>query len=175
MRRFLRVLGRVALVLVVLAAAGYGYFRYRNPPPQLREPNYFTYYKTQDREPVGKVAVLVAQLVMPEDYRPADYYNIALKSTQYIPWPIRNFATVDRGVLLLDEQRFYEFKEVHADRNSWTCTAASATSTACATWRRYARGEVIWHAIPTRACTWTTATSCSRRARRASRRSRPSS
>jgi hypothetical protein len=111
MRRFTRIVVRAGVALLVLAAAGYGYFRYRNPPPQLREPNYYTYYKTQDRKPEGKVAVLVAQLVMPEDFRPADYYNIALKSTQYIPWPARNFAVADRGVLLLDPKRFYEFKE----------------------------------------------------------------
>ncbi len=105
---------RVTRVFAALAAAGlglYGLFLYKNPPPQLKEPNYFTYYRMQDRTPQGKVAILVTQLLMPEDFRAADYYNIALKSTQYIPWPIRYFATADRGVVLLDRQRFYEFEK----------------------------------------------------------------
>ncbi len=102
---------RVAVTLLVLAGAGYGLFKYQNPPPQLREPNYYSYYLTQDRKPIGKVGVLVTELIMPEDNRRADYYNIALKSLQYIPWPFRNFATADRGVVLLDKARFYEFQE----------------------------------------------------------------
>jgi protoheme ferro-lyase len=109
--RLLRGLGWTAAVLLVLAVAAFGVFKYMNPPPQLREPNYFEYYQTQDRVPTGKVGVLVTQLIMPEDNRPADYYNIALKSTQYIPWPFRRFAVADRGVVLLDERKFYEFTE----------------------------------------------------------------
>jgi hypothetical protein len=96
--------------LALLGAAGYAVFRIKNPPPQLAEPNWYTYYRDHDRTPVGRVGILVTQLVMPEDYRPADYHNIALKSTQYIPWPIRNFAVADRGVVLLDRRRFYEFE-----------------------------------------------------------------
>jgi protoheme ferro-lyase len=102
---------RTAIGAVVVLVAGYAIFKFKNPPPQLREPNYFTYYQQQDRKPIGKVGVLVTQLIMPEDNRPADYYNIAHKSLQYIPWPFRNFATADRGVLLLDRIRFYEFAE----------------------------------------------------------------
>jgi protoheme ferro-lyase len=102
---------RVAVALLLLAGAGYGLFKYQNPPPQLREPNYYSYYLKQDRKPVGRVGVLVTELIMPEDNRRADYYNIALKSLQYIPWPFRNFAIADRGVVLLDKARFYEFQE----------------------------------------------------------------
>jgi len=80
-------------------------------PPQLKEPNYFTYYKTQDTTPVGKVGVFVTGLFMPESFRREDFHNLALKPMQYIPWPARNFAAADRGVVLLDPVKFYEFKE----------------------------------------------------------------
>lgn len=102
---------RFAIGLATLLAVAYGTFKFKNTPPQLREPNYYNYYQQQDRNPVGKVGVLVTQLIMPEDNRSADYYNIAHKSLQYIPWPFRHFATADRGVLLLDRLRFYEFEE----------------------------------------------------------------
>ena len=117
MRRAVRVLGFSALALLSFAAAGYGYLRYRNPPPQLAEPNWFSYYKTQDTTPRGRVGVLVTQLFMPEHFRPADYYNIALKSTQYIPWPARELAVRDRGVVLLDPQRPYEFEAFTARKS----------------------------------------------------------
>ncbi len=97
-------------VLALLGAAGYAVYRVQNQPPQLAEPNWYDYYRKHDRTPVGKVGILITQLVMPEDYRAADYHNIALKSTQYIPWPVRNFAVADRGVVLLDRRRFYEFE-----------------------------------------------------------------
>jgi protoheme ferro-lyase len=97
------------LVLLLVGGALFALFRYKNPAPQLREPNYYRYYQTQDPKPTGKVGILVTQLIMPEDYRPADYYNISQKSLQYIPWPLRNFAKADRGVVLLDAEKFYEF------------------------------------------------------------------
>ncbi len=111
MRTFKRI--AIALVVIVLVAAGgaYGTFKYKNStPPQLREPNYFTYYQKQDLVPTGKVAIFVSGLFMPENLRIADFHNLALKPTQYIPWPFRARAFEDRGVLLLDTEKFYEFK-----------------------------------------------------------------
>ena len=102
--------------MLLLGVAGYALVKYKNPPPQLLEPNYYSYYKTQDTRPEGKVAILVTELLMPEDYRPADYYTIALKSLQYIPWPVRNFVDADRGVVLLDAEKFYEFVEFKPTR-----------------------------------------------------------
>ena len=116
MKKWGKWLRRIALAGVVAVVAGYGLFKFKNPPPQLAEPNYYNYYQSQDKRPTGKVAILVTQLIMPEDYRPADYYNISLKSLQYIPWPIRNFVTADRGVLLLDTEKFYEFAEFKPTR-----------------------------------------------------------
>jgi protoheme ferro-lyase len=101
----------LAVLIVVLGAAGYSTFWYMNrTPPQLKEPNYFSYYKNQDTTPVGKVGIFVTGLIMPEHFRMADFHNLALKQLQYIPWPIRNTASADRGVLLLDTEKFYEFK-----------------------------------------------------------------
>ncbi|MSO98702.1 MAG: hypothetical protein EXR11_10870 [Rhodospirillaceae bacterium] len=112
MRLLKRIAIAVALIVVVLAGGGYGTFWYMNRiPPQLIEPNYFTYYKNQDTTPVGKVGIFVSGLIMPESFRIEDFYNLALKPQQYIPWPIRNFAMADRGVVLLDPDKFYEFKE----------------------------------------------------------------
>ncbi len=102
----------VSLGVLVLVAAigGAGAFWFMNrTPPQLAEPNYFTYYKTQDTTPVGKVGIFVTGLIMPENFRIEDFYNLALKPQQYIPWPIRIFALADRGVVLLDPDKFYEF------------------------------------------------------------------
>ena len=111
MRNLKRILISLVVVVIVVAAGGYGTFKWMNrTPPQLQEPNYFTYYKKQDTTPNGKVAIFVSGLIMPEHYRLADYYNLALKPTQYIPWPVRNMATADRGVVLLDTEKYYETK-----------------------------------------------------------------
>ncbi len=110
MRTFKRIV--IALVVIVLVAAGgaYGTFKVKNAtPPQLREPNYFTYYQKQDLVPTGKVAIFVSGLFMPESLRIPDFHNLALKPTQYIPWPFRARSFEDRGVLLLDTEKFYEF------------------------------------------------------------------
>ncbi len=116
MRKLKKIALGSLIVVVVGVLAAYGVFKYKNPPPQLKEPNYYAYYKTQDMRPEGKVGILITQLIMPEDFRLGDYHNIALKSLQYIPWPMRNAVPADRGVVLLDPDRFYEFKEFEPKR-----------------------------------------------------------
>ncbi|MBL8645334.1 MAG: hypothetical protein JNK21_15485, partial [Rhodospirillaceae bacterium] len=144
----LRTLKKAAIGLVVLivvvGAAGYGTFWYMNrTPPQLKEPNYFTYYKNQDTTPVGKVGIFVTGLIMPEDYRLPDFHNLALKPSQYIPWPMRNMAMADRGVLLLDTEKFYEFKPFKPTNledvygNKFDVDGVSYME-------KYERGEVKW-------------------------------
>ena len=54
-------------------------------PPQLKEPNYFTYYKNQDLIPEGKVGIFISHLIMPEDMEPDQFNFIAMKTKQYIP------------------------------------------------------------------------------------------
>jgi protoheme ferro-lyase len=143
MRRLARWSTRAFATLLLAIALCYGIYRYKNPPPQLTEPNYYHYYQTQDKTPQGRVAVLIAQLVMPEDYRPADYHNIALKSLQYIPWPIRALAARDRGVLLLDEQKFYEFREFTPTRLV-DLHGGDRDVDGIRYIEKYARGEVNW-------------------------------
>jgi hypothetical protein len=107
-----RVLVGIAVVAVVSTGGGYGTYRYMNrTPPQLAEPNYYNYYKQQDATPEGRTGIFISALVMPEDYRQEDFYLLALKAKQYVPWPFNRSFDADRGVLLLDPQRPYEFQE----------------------------------------------------------------
>jgi len=96
-------------VLLVTTGAGVVWFMNRTPP-QLKAPNYFAVYKTQDTVPVGKTAVFISGLIMPEHFRMEDFYNLAMKPRQYVPWPIVYRTYADKGVVLLDPDRFYEFK-----------------------------------------------------------------
>ena len=93
-------------------AVFFGFLRYQNRPPQLVGPNYMDYYLTQDTKPEGRVGILISHLIMPEEFRGEDYAFLALKSTQYMPWPIRDMVRVDdKGTVLLDPVKFYEFEK----------------------------------------------------------------
>ena len=94
---------------VVIGLVGYAYVQ--NQPPQLAGPDYYEYYISQDTQPVGKIGIFVSHLVMPEDFREEDFIAMAGKSYQYIPWPIRDLVQIDRGIVLLDRDKFYEFEE----------------------------------------------------------------
>ena len=111
MRLLKKFLIGVVVVVVVLGVGAYGTFTYMNPPPQLVEPNYYEYYKAQDTKPEGKVGIFISGLFQPEDFKAVDFQNMALKSTQYIPWPFRSGALEDRGVVLLDSEKYYEFEK----------------------------------------------------------------
>jgi protoheme ferro-lyase len=107
-----KVLISIAGIIVLVVAGGYGTFKYMNrTAPQLRAPNWFAYYKEHDRVPEGKVGVYISHLIMPETMHTEDFYTLALKPMQYIPWPVNNVADADRGVQLIDPNRFYEFEE----------------------------------------------------------------
>ncbi len=135
-------IGVVALV-VVGSAGAYGTYSYMNPVPQLVKPNYYEYYKTQDTKPEGKVGVFISGLFQPEDFKAVDYQNMALKSTQYIPWPFRNGAAEDRGVVLLDSEKYYETVEfmptnlVDADGSNKDVDGVSYVE-------KYKNGDAIW-------------------------------
>ena len=112
MRFLKRLLVIVVALVVVVVVSGYAMFKYKNrTAPQLVAPNYYEYYKNQDAKPEGRVGVFVSHLVMPEDMRLPDFHNLALKTKQYIPWPFKEAFDDDRGVVLLDTERFYEFEE----------------------------------------------------------------
>lgn len=99
------------LGIVIVVAGAYGVFKFKNStPPQLKKPNYFTYYKNQDTVPEGKVGIFISHLIMPEEMIETDFFTLSQKPMQYIPWPFNQFATADRGVLLIDPVRFYEFE-----------------------------------------------------------------
>jgi len=108
----IRALKILTISVALACAAGFGVFKYQNStPPQLKEPNYFAYYKAQDPVPEGKVGIFISHLIMPEEMRTIDFFTLAQKPLQYIPWPVRNLAAADRGVVLLDPDRYYEFEE----------------------------------------------------------------
>ena len=91
----MRILIRIVVILLVLAGAGYGVFKYKNQP---QKPDYYEYYKTQDTTPVGKVGIFVTGLIMPEKHDHIFFYNVVHKIFKVIvPWPANKFAMVDKG------------------------------------------------------------------------------
>lgn len=135
--------------IVVVGGGGYGTFKYMNStPPQLVEPNYFRIYKEQlaseeAMTPEGNVAIFMSGLIMPEDFRLADFHNLALKPSQYIPWPIRSRAMGDPGVVLLDTERFYEFEEFEPT-NLVDAMGSSIDFDGTPWVERYHNGELQW-------------------------------
>ncbi len=144
MRKLLKFAAVAGVVAFTLAVAGFGVFQYTNrTPPQLVEPNYFSYYKAQDTRPEGQAGVFISHLIQPEELRFEDYYVLAQKSFQYIPWPIRNMVRADRGVVLMDAERYYEFEEFtparlidHMGRDTDYDGVPYA--------QKYLTGEVVW-------------------------------
>jgi len=110
-RKFLRILLKVVLGITVVVGALVGYAVYKNQPPQLAGPDYYSYYINQDTKPVGRIGIFASHLVMPENFREEDFFTLAKKSLQYIPWPIRDLVQADKGLILVDRDRFYEFEE----------------------------------------------------------------
>ncbi len=144
MKRLLKVAVVCLIAVFTLGVAGFVVFKYMNrTPPQLVEPNYFAYYKVQDTRPEGRVGVFISHLIQPEELRFEDYYVLAQKSLQYIPWPVRNIANADRGVVLMDAERYYEFEEFtptrlidHLGRDTDYDGVPYAD--------KYLTGEVVW-------------------------------
>ncbi len=109
MKRLFKTVLVVFLSVVVVSVASFFYMN--RTPPQLKEPNYFNYYKNQDLVVEGKVGIFISHLIMPEDMAAVDFHNLAMKTKQYIPWPPKLLFDKDDGVVLMDEDRFYEFEE----------------------------------------------------------------
>jgi len=112
MRLLKKLLFGLASLAVVTGIGGYATYKYMNrTPAQLVAPDYYEYYLNQDTVPEGRVGIFISSLIMPEDYRIEDYFLLAQKARQYIPWPINIQWIADRGVLLLDPERPYEFEQ----------------------------------------------------------------
>ena len=104
-------------VAALTAGGGYASYKYMNrTPAQLVSPNYYDYYLSQDTVPEGRTGIFISSLIMPEDYRIEDYFLLAQKARQYIPWPVSIPWIADRGVLLLDPARPYEFEQFKPER-----------------------------------------------------------
>jgi protoheme ferro-lyase len=108
------VLISIAIVLIIAVAFLYGLYKIKNRP---RKPDYFEYYKTQDKVPVGKVGVFANALIMPEDHSQVFWHNIPYKIfNQVIPWPFRLLAFKDKGLALKDPSHMHaaaEFTPTH--------------------------------------------------------------
>jgi protoheme ferro-lyase len=139
MRRLRIILVSLAVAigsLVALLAA-------KNQPPQLAETDYYEYYINQDAQPVGRIGVFVSHLVLPETFRLEDFITVASKTYQYIPWPIRELVKLDKGVVLLDRQRYYEFAEFEpTDLVDHTGSSFDIDGTAYID--KYHAGEIEW-------------------------------
>ncbi len=134
---------QIVVVLVIGVAAVASYAMYANRPPQLVGPDYYAYYKNQDTSPEGRIGIFVSHLVMPENYREEDFLTYAEKSYQYIPWPIRELVQIDKGTILLDPDRFYEFEEfVPGDLVDHAGSNVGADGVPYID--RYKAGEVTW-------------------------------
>lgn len=133
----------VAALVIVLAGGAYATFSYMNPPPQLVNPNYYEFYQTQDTKPEGKVGIFISGLFQPTNFKAVDYKNMALKSTQYIPWPFRAGALEDRGIVLLDSEKYYEFEEF-APTNLVDAEGRNTDVDGVPYVDKYESGDVIW-------------------------------
>jgi len=131
----------LAVVLVIAVAGGIGLFKYKN---RRMTPDYFEYYKTQDKTPEGKAGVFVTGLIVPESADPVFYFNVQEKIVKNIvPWPIRIFAHQDRGIALFDPDRYCEFEEftpkklvnMHGEERDIDGEPYI---------EKYRRGEVVW-------------------------------
>jgi hypothetical protein len=129
------------LVFVFLLSALFGIYKYKNQQPR---PDYFEYYKNQDRVPTGKIGVFVTGLVARPEHSATFYYNVTKKVfNSIIPWPFRLFAKADKGVLLLDPDRFFETKEFlptrleDMDGNDRDLDGVPFIE-------KYKKGEIVW-------------------------------
>jgi hypothetical protein len=108
-----KILLGLAVIVAVLVVGGYGLFKIKNPEFE----DLYSYYLHQDTIPVGKTAVFMIGLHTPEDYDETWWYNIYQHVAHVnIPWPIRIVATKDRGVSLVDPDRYYALEEFEPKR-----------------------------------------------------------
>jgi hypothetical protein len=136
-----RVLIVFAVVIIVLVSASWGIYKYKNQP---LKPDYFEYYKTQDSVPVGKVGVFVTGLVARPEHSAVFYYNVSKKVfNTIIPWPFRIFARADKGVVLLDPDRFFE-REAFTPTRLEDMYGNDQDLDGVPFVEKYKEGEIVW-------------------------------
>ena len=107
-------LSGMLIALISAVVFFYVLFKYKN---RRIKPDYYEYYKKQDRIPSGKVGVFITGLIMPETLDNTFFYNITKKIFNVIiPWPFRLFAQADKGIALLDPIRHHEDREFEPTR-----------------------------------------------------------
>jgi protoheme ferro-lyase len=99
----------ILIVLVVLIVGLFALYKYKNQRPT---PDYFEYYKTQDKVPEGKTGLFITSLIMTEDHIHEFWYNVAYKVfNAVVPWPFRILAFKDNGVALFDPEHMHAREE----------------------------------------------------------------
>ena len=64
---------------------------------------YETFFREQDRRPVGKTGIILSDLGMPESYRPDFYINFMDHVFKYsLPLFLQRYILADRGIALID-------------------------------------------------------------------------
>ena len=64
---------------------------------------YETFFREQDRRPVGKTGVILSDLGMPESYKPDFYINFMDHVFKYsLPVFLQRYILADRGIALID-------------------------------------------------------------------------
>ncbi len=64
---------------------------------------YKVLFRRQDRRPVGKVGVILADLGMPEEFEPQFYVDYLRHVFEFsLPRPLQSLVLVDRGIALID-------------------------------------------------------------------------
>lgn len=140
--KLLKILKTVLLCIALVAIGCYALMKYEN---RRVKPDYYEVYKTQDTIPEGRVGIFVTALIMPETLDPDFFLAIHRKIAEnVIPWPFRLFALADRGVALMDPERYIEFEEFTPTRLE-DCQGSDRAPDGETYIEKYRRGEVTWH------------------------------
>lgn len=140
--KFLKVLKVVLLAVACIAIGFYALMKYEN---RRISPDYYEAYKTQDTVPEGTVGVFITALIMPETLDPAFFYNIHQKiAKNIIPWPFRNLSLIDKGVALMDPERYIEFEEFTPEKLV-DCWGRDHYLDGEPYIEKYNKGEVVWN------------------------------
>ena len=104
-----KIFAGLGLTLAAIVVIGYGSYVYMNQPSELQEPNYYSYYKSQDKTPEGKVGIFISIMMMPEGVDEEFYTTVFEKPMKIIPWPFREILKWDDGMPLFDTVKYFEF------------------------------------------------------------------